>query len=271
MADNRRPYRSVLSTAQHKIAAAIRQIRGAIPHTGEVGALVEEQFRSQLTDVLPEKVGVSHGFVVDADGQVSRQLDIILYDKMNCPRIFSSSGAQMFPVEMTYACGEIKTMLDRSKFKDSFDKCLSYKRLHRKAYVRTSSPIVTTHTLFGRKWEHWQSIFFIVGVESSELTSLQTAYREIVIHGKLGIHERIDTIVTLNDDKRNVLLNVSGRLIEGVPSRGSIDLLPSPGSNLCSYRAKEPWSLFIILLLRYMTQVPAEPVNMVPYGAEEPF
>ena len=177
----------------------------------------------------------------------------------------------MFPVEMTYACGEIKTMLDKSKLKDSFDKCLSYKKLHRRAYFPTSSPIITTHTLFGRQWDHWQSIFFVAGVESTELASLQTACREIVNYRNLGIHERVDTIVTLKDDERNILLNVSGTLMNSVPSSQSIDLLPSPGSNLCSYKAMEPWSLFIILLLKYMTQVPTDPVNMVPYGAGEPF
>ena len=271
MALSRHPYRSVLSTAQHKIAAAVNQVRSAIPHSGEAGSLIEGQFRSQLTDVLPEKIGVSHGFVVDSDGRVSRQLDIVLYDRMNCPRIFSSPGAQMFPVEMTYACGEIKTTLDKSRFKDSFEKCLSYKRLQRTAYLSTSSPIVTTHSLFGNKWNHWQSIFFVVGVESSELTSLQTAYLEIVTDCNLAIHERVDTIVTLSHDRQNILLNVSGKFTDGVPASGSIDLLPNPESNLCCYKAKEPWALFIILLLRYMTQAPAEPVNMVPYSAGEPF
>ena len=47
------------------------QVRSAIPHSGEAGSLIEGQFRSQLTDVLPEKIGVSHGFVVDSDGRVS--------------------------------------------------------------------------------------------------------------------------------------------------------------------------------------------------------
>ena len=59
---------------------------------------------------------MSNGFVVDSTGEVSRQMDLILYDRLNTPRIFTSDGAQMFPVEATYACGEIKAKLNSSKF-----------------------------------------------------------------------------------------------------------------------------------------------------------
>ena len=71
-------YRNVLSTAQHKMSASIGQIRDSVPHSGETGNLVERVFRNQLLEVLPEKVGVSNGFVVDSQGSVSRQMDIIL-------------------------------------------------------------------------------------------------------------------------------------------------------------------------------------------------
>ncbi len=89
------------------------------------GNLVERVFRNQLLEVLPEKVGVSNGFVVDSQGSVSRQMDIILYDRPNTPRIFTSDGAQMFPVEATYACGEIKTDMNSTQLDDAFEKCLS--------------------------------------------------------------------------------------------------------------------------------------------------
>ena len=39
---------------------------------GETEMLVKREFRSQLEEVLPEKIGVSRGFVVDSAGGVSR-------------------------------------------------------------------------------------------------------------------------------------------------------------------------------------------------------
>ena len=265
-------YRRVLSSAQNKLSASIEQIRDSIPHSAEIGALIERQFRSQLEEVLPAKIGVSQGFVVDSVGGVSRQMDIILYDKLNTPRIFASEGAQMFPVEATYACGEIKTELNASELEDSFEKCLSYKKLCRKAYIPRSSPIKNYYPFFGTEHEHWQSIFFCIAVKSMKGECIRTKFKGIVNSKQLPEHRRIDTIMALNaTGKYNVLLNVEGGLINGRVPDGSIDLLPSPGSELCCYPAKEPWTLFLMLLLHYMIQASTEPIDMLPYGGDVPY
>ena len=263
-------YRRALSSAQNKLNAAINPIRNLVPHSGEIGTLIEQQFRSQLVEVLPEKIGVSHGFVMDSNGGISKQMDIILYDRLNTPRIFASDGAQIFPVEATYACGEIKTKLNSKELRDSFEKCSSYKNLCRKAYIKQTIPITTTYNLFGRKYDHWQSIFFCLAVESIDANHLQNTY--INISRTLPIDKWIDTVMSLSGtDGKNCLLHVSGKIKDGIPPDGSIDLLPKPDSKLCPYRANEPWALFTMLLLRYMTQVPMEPVNMLVYGENSPY
>ena len=266
------PYRNVLSAAQERIAATIAQIRSSIPHSGETGALIEQAFRSHLEAVLPEKVGVSHGFVVDSNGLVSKQMDIVLYDKINCPRLFSSSGAQLFPVEATYACGEVKTKLDSSKFNESLEKCRSYKALSRVAYIEQNRLIRTTYTLFGRPWDHWQSVFFVIGVESTALCNLQIAYEEFAVAKQLDAHRRIDTVMVLDNPKgENMLVNVAGDVTTGVPADESIDFLPKPGSRLRRYRAEDPWALFVMLLLHYMVQAPMETIRMPAYAGARPF
>ena len=115
------PYTNVLRAAKRKLAASIRQARASIPHPGETEMLVGREFISQPEEVLPEKIGVSCGFVVDSAGGVSKQMDILLYGRMNTPRILASDGARMFPAETTYACGEIKTRLDSPGIGDGFD------------------------------------------------------------------------------------------------------------------------------------------------------
>ena len=266
-------YRTVLSTAQHRMTTAITQIRNSIPHTGEMGYLVERVFRSHLIDVLPEKVGVSNGFVVDSTGSVSRQMDVILYDRPNTPRIFTSDGAQMFPVESTYACGEIKTDMDSTQLCDSFDKCLSYKKLRRSAYFSPSNPILRpSYALFGQNFDHWQSIFFCIAGHSISTETLVSTYKEIVEVRSLPVHERVDTFVALDaTDNQNMLLNGRVDPRDNVPLDASINFLPYPGSSVCTYRAKEPWSLFVLLLLNYMTQAPSQPISMLPYGGIDPY
>ena len=262
---NKKPYRNVLSAAQASLNAGIEQIRSSIPHAGETGTLIEKLFRSELKKVLPEKVAVADGFVVDADGRASKQMDIILYDKLNTPRIFSSDGAQMFPVETTYAAGEIKTRLDTSSLRDTYEKCSSYKSLVRKAYFGPNQP---RFFLFGKWHENWQSIFFCIAVESMNVESLRDKSIEIVKEKNLTYNNRVDAICSLDG---NFLLNLIKPPNAGVLQDQSIDLLPDPTNRFGVYSAMEPWTLFIFLLIKYMAQAPQLIVNMLPYDNGQPF
>ena len=252
-------YQEMLLSSQRKLEISAEQIRNLIPTSGEVGTLIEEMFRSYLVEVLPEKTGVSHGFVMDSEGGESQQMDIIFYDKMNTPRIFTSTAANVFPVETTYACGEIKTRFNTKELEDSFEKCLSYKNLLRKAYFPGGRKIIAnSHKLFGEDKDHWESIFFSISVESMASSQLLEKYQCIVEAGNLPVHKRIDTMFSLDrTDGKSIITNCDE---EG------LDLLPNKNSQLYPVSVEKSWALFINLLLRYMVQVPTEPVNMLAYS-----
>lgn len=253
-------YQEMLLLSQKKLEVSAEQIRNLIPTSGEIGTLIEEMFRSYLAEVLPEKIGVSHGFVMDSNGGESDQMDIILYDKMNTPRIFTSAAAHIFPVEATYACGEVKTRLNTKELRDSLKKCLSYKNLCRKAYFdRSGSDVKHTHRLFGENKEHWESIFFLISVKSMKGRNLKEKYQHIIEKDNLDVGKRIDTMFSLNcPDGHNIITNISG----------AFDFLPSKNSRLCSILVEKSWGLFITLLLRYMVHAQTEPINMLAYGGE---
>ena len=104
------------------------------------------------------------------------------------------------------------------------------------------------------------------------MENLQHRYHEFVRMNSLKTHERVDTVMVLdNKEDCNMLLNLSGELEDGIPRDGSIDFLPTPGSKLCRYRARAPWSLFVQMLLRYMTEAPMESINMLPYGGPDSY
>jgi len=254
-------YQELQLSSQKKLEMSAEQIRSLIPTSGEIGTLIEEMFRSYLAEILPEKIGVSNGFVMDSEGGESQQMDIILYDKMNTPRIFTSAAAQVFPVEATYACGEVKTKLNAKALKDSFEKCLSYKSLQRKAYFdQRGSDIKSVHKLFGKEKEHWESIFFCVSVQSISSCRLMQKYKEIVEKENLGFETRIDTIFSLEStDNKNIITNY----------HGAYDFLPHEHSQLHAIYVERSWALFINLLLRYMVHAEAGSINMLEYGGKD--
>ena len=271
--DKREVYRAVLSAAQDKLGVEINRIRSSIPHSGEIGGLIERQIRSSLEEVLPKKIGISNGFVVDSEGRISKQMDIVLYDKFNTPLIFASGQGQpqIFPVEATYACGEIKTRLDAKTLEDVFQKSSSYKNCIRKAYFESKEVLQKSYSLFGKKHKHWQSIFFCIAFESVNAQTLLNSYLNIAnanFKTCLNIEKRLDTVIALNGP---CLINCDPPPINGIPQNNSIHFLPSPNSIVGAYEAKAPWAFFIHLLLHYMVQVPTEPLNMLSYDNGYPF
>lgn len=266
-------YRSSLYTQQKMLIESISGARAVISHPSEKGMEIEEKIREALAQVLPEKISVSHGLVIDSNDEISRQMDIVLYDKMNTPKIYIGDHVQIFPVEATYACGEVKTKLDSRELNDVFRKCLSYKNLHRKAYFLPKGHIKKTYNIFGKESEHWESIFFCITYESIDVENLCDECNLMVDREGLPLEKQIDTIVALNNPagSRNIILNAKIGAEPGVPVDGSVSLLPYPGSSLCIYPAKHSWALFIELLLQYMVQAPSQGINMFEYDRGVPF
>lgn len=266
-------YRSSLYFQQQELIESISGARAVILHSGEKGREIEEKIREALARVLPEKIGVSHGFVIDSNDNSSNQMDIVLYDKMNTPKIYNGDSVQIFPVESTYACGEVKTKLDSRELEDVFKKCLSYKNLHRKAYYPSKGIIQKTYNLFGEESEHWKSIFFCITYESTDLVELCRECNLTIGRKGQPLDKRIDTIVALNNSAKhyNIILNAKIGAEPGIPIPGSIDLLPNPDNSICTYPAKHSWALFIALLLQYMVQAPPQIINMLEYNKSGPF
>ena len=271
-------YRSSLYFQQKKLIESITEARKLIPHPSEKGGEIEEKIREALAWVLPEKIGVSHGFVIDSKDEISRQMDIVLYDKMNTPKIYIGDHVQIFPVESTYACGEIKTTLDSHRLEDVLKKCLSYKNLHRKAYFPQKGHIKETYNIFGEESEHWESIFFCITYESTDLKDLCEKLCKdynlmLAREGLSSLSKRIDTIVALNNPARhrNIIFNAIIDHESGMPLDDSVKLLPYLGSSLCTYSSKHSWALFIALLLQYMVRAPSQTINMLEYNKSGPF
>ena len=70
-----------------------------IPHRGAKGGESERLVREFLNRHLPGRFKAGAGFVIDKVGNVSRQLDVVIYDAMNCPVYRWSEEAAIFPAD----------------------------------------------------------------------------------------------------------------------------------------------------------------------------
>jgi len=100
---------------------------------GLVGGAREVEVRRKLEMLLPEKVSVATGCVIDSYGFTSNQTDVVVHEKDNCP-VFSINGAPeatYIPCEGVVAVGEIKSDLGTKELRDSVTKVRKIKGLRR--------------------------------------------------------------------------------------------------------------------------------------------
>lgn len=125
------------SLAEELISNFDRAGRATTP--GLVGSAREHDVRQKLQSVLPSKVGITSGCVIDSYGHTSNQVDVILYEKEQCP-IFSINGdpsSTYIPCEGVIAAGEIKSTLGTKELTDAINKIAKLKNLIRHSEENT--------------------------------------------------------------------------------------------------------------------------------------
>jgi len=112
------------------------EVGSALEHASTCGAASEAHWINLLNSHLPERYRASSVFVVDSDGNRSRQIDIAIYDRFYSPLIFPYESGYLVPAESVYAVVEVKQVLTRQYVRDAGLKIGSVRRLR-----RTSVPV----------------------------------------------------------------------------------------------------------------------------------
>lgn len=100
---------------------------------GLIGDSREGPARTAFDALLPGGAAVGTGLVIDSDGGVSNQQDIVVYERDISPvySINNVASSTYFPVEGVVAVGEVKSALGQRELEDAFAKIASVKRLRR--------------------------------------------------------------------------------------------------------------------------------------------
>ena len=118
---------------------------GFIQHAGDKGENREEILMEFLEKHLPKRYGVTKGEVVTKDGKRSHAIDIIIYDALNCPVLYSEKTS-IVPIEGVYGIIEVKSSLSKAEFEDAASKIEGFKRLApRDLGVIATREYVTVH------------------------------------------------------------------------------------------------------------------------------
>jgi len=145
------------------------------------GNEVEQAVRDYLKRILPRKFYVTQGHLIDMNGTVSPQLDIIISDNDILPSLMTTAdGTEYVPIDSVYAIGEIKSTYYKSKkYVDEFsDKIkdiknnLSHRLIENTAYDGGIHDSTTLQDMvLGKQNKFLNKIFsFILFVDHNDFT-----------------------------------------------------------------------------------------------------
>lgn len=239
----------LFKTVEKQMQAELEAVRHALTHPGLKGTVNEEAVKNFLRKHLPDNLAIETGMIIDSTGQISKQVDIIIYDKAKTPSLFFAANIRVVPIEGVYAVIEVKTKLDAKALEDCIKNMESVKALKCLAYY-PAGIIVHPKLMYGQEHEDWQTIYSVFAYESAEPYSLLEKLNSYASTSQL--EKRIDCIFTL--DKGVYCNNLNG----------SLDALPSQNSEIV-FSFQNSLLLYYTLMSRYFNQAHIRNFNLNPY------
>lgn len=200
-----------------KLSSKIDQIY----HPTTKGDESELNWIGLLRAYLPERYTVDSGLVVDHEGSISDQIDIIIYDRHFTPFIFRGEKVVYIPAEGVYAVFEVKPHFDKKNYDYAIKKLKSVKVLK-----RTSASFA--HILGKDKKE----LFDVVGGILTKENKAKKYFNDIKINSELSIILSLDFGIKVISDKsmekqdtEPILAFFLLKLIEKLRTLGSVPAL----------------------------------------------
>ena len=121
---------------QSQMLGKMETSRQFVGHSPTKGAAAEQQWLTMFNTYLPERYKADSAFVIDYRGQLSHQIDVVIYDRQYSPLIFEQDGVRYVPAESVYAVFDVKHDVRRPAVEAAAEKAESVRRLK-----RTSVPV----------------------------------------------------------------------------------------------------------------------------------
>lgn len=163
-----------------------------IPHPGEKGDDTELNWLDMLRGFLPSRYEVDKGFVIDGEGNLSDQIDIVIYDRYYSPLILKRDSTLYIPAESVYAVIEIKQSLSKEHIEYAGSKAKSVRKLK-----RTSAPVRQIDGTLKRRKVLPPILAGIMTASSDWNPPLGESFKNVI--KKLNVESRLDFGIALKD------------------------------------------------------------------------
>jgi len=93
---------------QNQMVAQLNTNREFVLHPGSKGESLENVWIEWLRKYLPTRYCVDKAIIIDSNGDLSHQIDLVIYDQQYTPFVLTQNGIHYIPAEGVYAVFEVK-------------------------------------------------------------------------------------------------------------------------------------------------------------------
>lgn len=108
MSKNKISIAELFTGLQKQMVAQLNTNREFILHPGSKGDSLEDVWIDWLRKYLPNRYCVDKAVIIDSTGQLSHQIDLVIYDQQYTPFVLTQNGIHYIPAEGVYAIFEVK-------------------------------------------------------------------------------------------------------------------------------------------------------------------
>lgn len=123
--------KEIFKGLQEQMEAKLTFNRAVIDHPTAKGDFTELEWVEMLSTYLPKRYSADKAYVIDSDGNLSNQLDIVIFDRQYSPFILRQNGITYIPAECVYAVIEVKQDLSKKNMVYTQNKAESVRKLKR--------------------------------------------------------------------------------------------------------------------------------------------
>ena len=138
--------KEIFKGLQNQMEAKLTFNRKVVKHPTAKGTATELEWIETLSTYLPKRYCADCAFVIDSGGNISEQIDIVIFDRQYSPFILRQNGVTYIPAECVYAVIEVKQDLSKKNIEYAQKKASSVRKLK-----RTSVPIPHAGGVFPAK------------------------------------------------------------------------------------------------------------------------
>lgn len=172
--------REIFLGLQGQMSSKLSLNRKILTHSVSKGDASELEWVDMLGSYLPKRYQVEKAFVIDYEGTVSEQIDLVIFDRHYSPFLLKQNGATYVPAESVYAVLEVKPEMNPENLRYAAKKASSVRKLK-----RTTGQIVDARGIISDTKKPFEILAGLLTIDGSFTSSLETECK------KLSMTERI--------------------------------------------------------------------------------